>query len=141
VRRQFFLSFFRLTQIERRMFRSIEANVSCINLSVHQPLRGVTCEYMNSTSSPTRLQSIGGVRKLRELGNSSLDTPRPATSEDLGAGTLLPGAALPGTPVRVPHITKSRNKPPVQSTSMLVVPSAAHRHPASPVLVPSVPLM
>jgi hypothetical protein len=56
VRWQFF-SFFRLTLIGRRMFRSTEASISCSNLSAT-----VTYEHMDSASSPTRLQLIGDGR-------------------------------------------------------------------------------
>jgi hypothetical protein len=48
------------------MLRLTEASVSCNNLSAV-----ATCEHANSASSPTRLQSIGGGRKLREPGTCS----------------------------------------------------------------------
>jgi hypothetical protein len=43
-------SFFKLTQIRRRMFQLTEANVSCNSLSTL-----VTCEHVNAALSSTRL--------------------------------------------------------------------------------------
>jgi hypothetical protein len=68
------------------MFRSTEANVSCNNLSV-----AATHEHVNSASSLTRLQSIGGGRMLREPDRSSLDTPGPAALMNPGARAASPG--------------------------------------------------
>jgi hypothetical protein len=94
-----FSLFFKLTRIERRMFRLPEASVSCSNL-----FTVATCEHVDSASSTTRLQLISGGAKP--------DTPRLAMPEDLGAGAVLPEASLLGTSMLAPHLTKSRMKPP-----------------------------
>jgi hypothetical protein len=109
---QTFLSFFKLTRIRRRMFRPIEASVSCNNLSA-----SATYKHANSTLSFTRLQLIGGGRKPRELRRSSPDTPSPVVPEDPGAEVALPEVVLLGTPVLVPRITKSRSEAPASLPS------------------------
>jgi hypothetical protein len=115
------------------MFRSTEANVSCNNLSTV-----VTHEHVNSTSSPTCLQLIGGGGMPGESDRSSPDTPGPAVSEDAGAGTASPEVALLGTPVTAPRITQSCSNPlvssldwgPAPSTLTLAVPSDAPSAPS-----------
>jgi hypothetical protein len=54
-----FSSLFRLTRIGRKMFWSIEASISCNNLSV-----AVTHEHADFASSPTSLQLMGGGENL-----------------------------------------------------------------------------
>jgi hypothetical protein len=64
---------------------------------------------------------------------SSLDTLGPVDLEDPGAGAASPGAALLGTPMPAPRITKSCSEPPVSlfgwgsapSTSTLAATSNA----------------
>jgi hypothetical protein len=83
---QTFLSFFKLTQIERRMSRPIEANVSCNSLSA-----SVTCEHVNVVLSFTCLQSIGEGKKPGATSRSSPDTPGAIVPKDPGAGVTSPG--------------------------------------------------
>jgi hypothetical protein len=93
-------------------------NVLCNNLSV-----AVTCEHANFALSPTRLQLIGGGGKLGEPGRSSPDTPMSATPKDLGAGYASSEAALLGTLMPVPCITKSHREPSVSSLGWGLTPS------------------
>jgi hypothetical protein len=58
-----------------------------------------------------------------EPDRSSPNTPRPTVSEYLGARVASPEAALPATPVLVPHITKSQSEPPVSSSGQVLDPS------------------
>jgi hypothetical protein len=107
-----FFSFFRPTRIEPRMFWSTDASVSCNNISAV-----ATCEHMDLASSPNRLQSISGGGMPGEPGRCSPDTPGPTVPKDPGAGATLPRAALPGTLMPAPHLTKSCSKPPASSLS------------------------
>jgi hypothetical protein len=68
--RQTFLSFFKLSQIGRRMSQPTEGNVSCHNLSAL-----ATYEHVNAALSSTCHLSIGGGEKPREPDRSNLDTP------------------------------------------------------------------
>jgi hypothetical protein len=52
-----------------------------------------TREHADSTSSPTRLQLMGGGGKTGEPDKYSPDTPGPTAAEDLDAGGTLRGAA------------------------------------------------
>jgi hypothetical protein len=103
-----FFSFFRPTRIGHRMLRLTEARISCRILSTV-----ATYEHLDSASSPTRLQSIGGGGKPRELDRCSPNTTGPVVPKDPGAGAASLRAALPGTSMLVPRFTKSRSKPPV----------------------------
>jgi hypothetical protein len=97
------------------MFWLTEASVSSNNLSAVE-----TYEHVDSASSPTSLQLMGGGRKLGEPSRYSPDIPKPAAPEDLGAG-----AALSGTPTSVPRITKSHSTLPTSSPSWGVVPTTS----------------
>jgi hypothetical protein len=69
----------------------IKAKVSCINLSVV-----VTCEHVDSVSSPTRLKLMGGGREPGEPGKYNPDILKPMALEDPGAGAVSPGIGLLG---------------------------------------------
>jgi hypothetical protein len=103
---QNFPSFFRLTRIGRWMLQSTEASVLCNNVSAV-----VTCEHVNSDSSPTHLQSIGRGQKAGDPDRCSLDTHGHAVPKDPRAGAASHGVALPRTSMLVPRITKSHSKP------------------------------
>jgi hypothetical protein len=66
---------------------------------------------------------IGGGKKPGEHDRSSPNTPRPTVSEYPGARVASPRAALPATPVLVPHITKSQSEPSVSSSGQVLDPS------------------
>jgi hypothetical protein len=119
-----FPSFFNVTRIRFRIFRPTEASISHNNLSVM-----VTCELMNSTTSSTYLQWIGGSGELMEPGRNSPVALGPVVPKDSGVGIASPRAALLGIPRPVPHTTKSRHGPlaslpgqgPAPSTSTLTM--------------------
>jgi hypothetical protein len=102
------------------MFQLTETSVLCNNLSVV-----TTCEHVDSTSYPTRLQSIGRGEKPGEPDMGSPNNPRLVVPEDPGAGAVSPGVALPGTLMQVPRLTKSRNKLPTSSPSQGLAPSTS----------------
>jgi hypothetical protein len=85
---------------------------------------------------------MGGAEKLGDLDRYSLDTLRPMTPEDPGAGAVSPGAALLGTPASVQCITKSRSKLSTSSPSSGLVPTtstpvAPYEAPPAPSTTPS----
>jgi hypothetical protein len=115
---QNFLSFCRMTQIGDRIFRSTEANISCNILS-----EVATREHANSASSPTRLQSIVGGRKLGEPDRSSPNTLEFAVLTASWSVTASTGAAPPGALMWARRVSKSRSKCPMSSFSWGLAPS------------------
>jgi hypothetical protein len=71
-----------------------------------------TYEHVDSALSPTR-----NLWKPGEAGKGNLDTPGFGVPEEPGARATSPGAALPGTSMLMPHLTKSHNKPSTPSPS------------------------
>jgi hypothetical protein len=94
------------------MLRPTEASVSCSNLS-----EAVTCEHVDSASSPTHLQSIGGGEKPREPDRGSPDTTGLEVPENPRVRAVSHGAALHGTSMLAPCLTKSRDRPLASSPS------------------------
>jgi hypothetical protein len=114
-------SLFRLTQIGRSMFWWTKASISCSNLSM-----AVTYEHVDSTSSPTCLQSMGRGREPREPSNHNSDILGPSALEDLGDGASSPRVALLRTLAPALRITKSCSKLLTSSPSRGLAPTTYH---------------